>query len=90
MPGPVSSVQSSGLALAPEVVVASGPPAKGVEDRAKTVGWLGVAAEAVLASCVPATDDISSRLVIRIEETEASLPSFALISSSAKGSVFDI
>jgi hypothetical protein len=54
------------------------------------VGWVDVAAEAGPIGCVPATDDIRSKLVIRIEEREVSLLSFALILSVAKASVFHI
>ena len=92
MPGPVSCVQSSALelSLAPGVVVASGALARGVGDCAKTAGWLGVAVEALPADWTAPTDDIRSKPVIRIEEMEVGLLSFARISSAAKASVFYI
>jgi len=83
----VSSVQSNGFG--PEVV-ASGEVARGVEDRAKTTGWTGVAPAAVPVSSIPVVDDIRSKVVIRIEETEVNLFSFELILRGAKASVFYI
>jgi hypothetical protein len=86
----VSSVQSNGFELAVELEVASGDEARGVEDRVKTVGWLGVAAAAVPVGCIPVIDEIRSKVVIRIEETEVNLLSFELILRGAKASVFYI
>jgi hypothetical protein len=72
----VSSVQSNGLE--PEVA-ASGEEARGVEDRVKTAGSPGVAAAAVPVSCIPAADDIRSKVEISIEKTEVNLFGFDLI-----------
>jgi len=72
----VSSVQSNGLAFT-ELALATEVVASG-EACVRTVGRVGVAAAAP-TTCIPAIDEISSKVVTRIEETEASLLSFALI-----------
>ena len=78
------------MALALELVVASGEAPKRSEDFVKTVGLLGVADAALAFDCIPTIVDIRSKVVIRIEETEVSLLIFELIFCDVKGSVFHI
>ena len=62
------------LAFAPGV-----PVAKGDVAWYTTCGLLGLAAAAVLTSCIPATEDIRSVAMITIEEARANLLSFELM-----------